>query len=615
MALRICEIRYAFLRTYVQVMGDLHLPMNSDFSRVSHADKRIMKKAIILTLVLVVLAPRAPSQTSATLSGHIYVDGVKYSTIEDALAAVPVGGGEVDVPTNITSWAGGKLPDHAVLRFIGGNRTVVLGGQIIAGKGSQIWCQSALAMSHVPPLFGTVLDFSRAGLTSSQDAIMASFPVSSVEIHGCIIKMGNTGRRGISLSAVSDTKLDAVTVMDPGASCFYFDSGIMGNGDHSYWNLNERLTCIHPGMNASHIELRTDAGGLGDIDHFTCLSCKFSSSDPGSTTVVNEGVILLAAGPLVSNGIADVHFLNAYTTGGKPGGYSIKLTKAKGSAQFAGLIFTGEYEDLYNPGTGTLFLMSGLTKGDLKGLHFEATSAGYDTWTSPPITEALAPGYYFNPDLTNVQPEFGAVQWRSPSAGISACGTLTNSGPAFCSSHGGNYQWFISDEGIVHYYRTDRGADQWQINPNLWIGPSTNNTWGSGNPGHSWAHTDSFIFRTGAPDPSGSGLVRLANNEKIGWRNAANTTDDVIGEIQTQSASGCRTAPVAGSACSVTITWPSAFADTNYRAECGGRLVTSGVPLNGGLTAFTAASVTFQTVAGTDVAAQYTNIDCVGVHN
>ena len=574
-----------------------------------------MKKAIIFSLVLVVLAPSAPSQTSAPISGHIYVDGVKYSTIQDALAAVPAGGGEVDVPTNITTWAGGTLPDYTVLRFMGGNRTVFVDGQVVTGKGSQIWCQSGLAMSSVPPWFGTVLDFSRAGLTSLQDAITASFPVSSVEIHGCIIRMGNTGRRGISFSAVSDTKLEAVTVMDPGATCFYFDSGITGNGDHSYWNHNERLSCVHPGANARHIELRTDAGGPGDIDHFTCLSCKFFSSDPGSNTVVNEGVILLAAGPLVTNGIANVHFLNAHASGGKPGGYSIKLTKARGMAYFAGLIFTGEYEDLYNPGTGTLFMMSGLNKGDLKGLHYEATSAGYDIWTSPPITEAVAPGYYFNPGLTNVQPEFGAVQWRSPSASISACGTLTNSGPTFCSASGGNYQWYISDDGIVHYYRTDRSADQWQINPSLWIGPSKNNTWGSGNPGNSWAHTDSYIFRTGAPNPSGTGLVRLANGEKIGWRNAANTADDAIGEIQTQSASGCRTAALVGSVCNITITWPSAFADTNYRAQCGGRLVSSGVPLNGGLTAFTAASVTFQTVAGTAAAAQYANIDCVGVHN
>jgi len=31
MTLRSCEIKQAFLRTYEQVMGDLHLPMNSDF--------------------------------------------------------------------------------------------------------------------------------------------------------------------------------------------------------------------------------------------------------------------------------------------------------------------------------------------------------------------------------------------------------------------------------------------------------------------------------------------------------------------------------------------------------------------------------------------------------
>jgi hypothetical protein len=63
------------------------------------------------------------------------------------------------------------------------------------------------------------------------------------------------------------------------------------------------------------------------------------------------------------------------------------------------------------------------------------------------------------------------------------------------------------------------------------------------------------------------------------------------------------------------VTWTTTFPDANYTAQCNGRLVTSGVPVNGGLTAQIAASVTFQTVATTAAAAQFTNIDCIAVHD
>lgn len=78
---------------------------------------------------------------------------------------------------------------------------------------------------------------------------------------------------------------------------------------------------------------------------------------------------------------------------------------------------------------------------------------------------------------------------------------------------------------------------------------------------------------------------------------------------------GCATGAAAGDTCTTVVNWSTTFADANYTAQCGGRLVTSGVPLNGGITAQDAASVTFQTVAGTAAAAQYTNIDCIAVHD
>lgn len=85
--------------------------------------------------------------------------------------------------------------------------------------------------------------------------------------------------------------------------------------------------------------------------------------------------------------------------------------------------------------------------------------------------------------------------------------------------------------------------------------------------------------------------------------------------LQTASAAGCATGASVGAACTTTVTWTTSFADTNYRAVCNGDVITSGVPVGGGLTAKANGSVTFQTVATTAAAAQYTNVECIAVHN
>lgn len=79
--------------------------------------------------------------------------------------------------------------------------------------------------------------------------------------------------------------------------------------------------------------------------------------------------------------------------------------------------------------------------------------------------------------------------------------------------------------------------------------------------------------------------------------------------------SGCTTAASVGATCTTTLTWTTPFVDTNYSVYCQGHGVTSGVPMGGGITAKVAASATFQTVAATAAAAQYTAIDCFGSHD
>lgn len=82
-----------------------------------------------------------------------------------------------------------------------------------------------------------------------------------------------------------------------------------------------------------------------------------------------------------------------------------------------------------------------------------------------------------------------------------------------------------------------------------------------------------------------------------------------------RAVTGCTTAASVGATCGSIVTWPTAFADTAYTAVCGGDLVTSGVPLNGGLTAKSTASISFQTVAATAAAAKFTTIECIAIHD
>ncbi len=150
------------------------------------------------------------------------------------------------------------------------------------------------------------------------------------------------------------------------------------------------------------------------------------------------------------------------------------------------------------------------------------------------------------------------------------------------------------------------------------------------------------IFRTNGTTAA-TGDIRVKSGFNINARNNANTGDinlitknasDVViyGDtagvalkgginntastgVQHKRSAGCATAASVAATCTATITWTTAFADTNYSVSCTGDVITSGVPTNGGVTGKATTSVTFQTVAATAAAAQYTNIDCEAMHD
>jgi hypothetical protein len=128
-----------------------------------------------------------------------------------------------------------------------------------------------------------------------------------------------------------------------------------------------------------------------------------------------------------------------------------------------------------------------------------------------------------------------------------------------------------------------------------------------------------FLSQNSAVASAPACQLCLANNEHIGWRDAANGSDHMIGEIQKVSADihTCvttgGTTPWTGAA-SCDVNW-SPFADTNYIPTCTAGAVSSGIPILQGISKLAANKVTVVIQqAGTSNAA-FQSVFCTGIHN
>lgn len=96
------------------------------------------------------------------------------------------------------------------------------------------------------------------------------------------------------------------------------------------------------------------------------------------------------------------------------------------------------------------------------------------------------------------------------------------------------------------------------------------------------------------------------------------TGSDANSLLQTKRVSGCATAASLNATCDTTVTWTNPFADANYTVSCIGSAVTSGVPIIEGISisaAKTASAITVRTISITAAAAQFTNLNCMAVHD
>lgn len=116
-------------------------------------------------------------------------------------------------------------------------------------------------------------------------------------------------------------------------------------------------------------------------------------------------------------------------------------------------------------------------------------------------------------------------------------------------------------------------------------------------------------FGSGGASPAVVGSISGA-----GKANFSGLIPDGIGTKHKRATAGCTTAATLNATCTTTVTWGTAFADANYTAVCKGVGVT-GLPILQAETAKLAASVTVQTINLTAVAAAFTTIECVAVHD
>lgn len=112
-------------------------------------------------------------------------------------------------------------------------------------------------------------------------------------------------------------------------------------------------------------------------------------------------------------------------------------------------------------------------------------------------------------------------------------------------------------------------------------------------------------------DFSGSGFFPMPQTG-----NTAGTHSD-SGFYQTATAAGCTTAASIGGVCasSFTVTWPVAFADTNYKMSCSPNGAATNLPSAPYVVTKSAGSVTMNYFAISAAAASWPNVECTAVHN
>jgi len=151
------------------------------------------------------------------------------------------------------------------------------------------------------------------------------------------------------------------------------------------------------------------------------------------------------------------------------------------------------------------------------------------------------------------------------------------------------------------------------LNGNLVLQPASGKAIGLENGGIVLSGSTSGAITHIAPANAGSNTITdpAATGVELVTGNGATP-------IQTKRVAGCATASAQFRTCDVTVTWTTAFVDTNYTVACTGDGVSSGVPQIEGVDISAAkgsASISVRTIALTAFAAGFSTIDCTAIHD
>jgi hypothetical protein len=533
-----------------------------------------------------------------TMSTAVYVGGNPPTNNYHVLRFVQGGTWINSAPIHISTIGSAVIcPDQSVG---GAPQTGFKLGPVMIQQANSVNMPAIVSMDAGETVFrNCIVDGNKANNTTSIGVLVNA--ANRVQIHG--ITAQNAATHGIKfLSTVADESccahiqqlmsiyngLDGIYSVDT-ADVFLIDSEIENNGANGIELVDS------PTWRITH----TDIGGNGSNGTGNC-----STAGLAGLCIYGTAAGIKSYGPMLSN----IQFGNQYQEDFKMVCYdTVGGAATCGNAILNGVFFLGSgFRTPNNTWNAMTFVDGGANM--LNGIYIAPGPASHLAKYGISVSETGASRY--------VPSTIGAITWNASAFGTARFNDATSNGL-------GGLQVVVnggaSSGSTLDIYDISSGA----ATPHKFIRVSGGNLQmlSSGFGAVIMTVSDTGVLFPGValqtPNAGSAftGLIRHANNDKDCWRNNAAGADDCHGEIQTQSTGGCATAAAAGAVCTVTVTWPSAFADTSYRAACNGRVITSGVPMSGGLTALVAASVTFQTVAATAAAAQYTNVDCVAVHN
>ena len=468
---------------------------------------------------------------------------------------------------------------------------------------------------------------------SQNRTTFTSTRLADFKIRDIFIDMNGTGRRAIYTTSCWDCEVSYVEAINlNGDGGLYIeadlpsDNGGPGNGAASYQYKLDHVFMEPLQFNTTTHPFIFDATN-GEVAYITATFIRGDGPCCGASFWGGSDAFLVLTGTNAIDSFDQNNFDNMHGGNGNVGTYGFKIqaqgnyNAGTGGRVFNIIINNGQFEriSIATSGVGigcvdgtntpngagcgaitTTNLNAGNFTTDIDWAHM---GVSYSCITCVPGFTAgsfIASGDYYA--TGNVGGVFGYNLGTLHATGPTQDFEAFLSKPAACDFFAGNgnhCHGFFVDESTTNATNVGTAAQIAGITVKPFAGTGTPATaygiWITGNP----------VGATGA---------------NYGFRNDgtsyfASVFNDAPGFKHKRGVAGCTTPARAGSVCTTTVAWTTAFADTHYTVTCSGNGVAKGVPLYAGTENKSAASVEVMTVNATGIAASFSDIECIAVHD